>query len=97
MVIILRILGVGALVVLVTTLSSYFATASFNLLQFLGLVIWNGGMAFLWFFLAHKLAARRKLRILDALNSPCGQCGSDSSRGYRVCGSCGRVKSPVLL
>lgn len=99
MIVILRILGVIAAVTGIVSITSFLDTgvSSTGIGPIFGLIAWNGGMAFLWFFLAHKLSARRKRQIYDALMAPCTQCGSSAAEGYRICGSCGRVKNPVLL
>lgn len=63
----------------------------------IGLIAWSLFWAAVWFYLGHRAARRRDVRIHIALQEPCTHCGSEAGMGYRVCGSCGRVKSPVLL
>ncbi|SEB56118.1 hypothetical protein SAMN04489806_1108 [Paramicrobacterium humi] len=57
---------------------------------------WSIGWTIFWFWLAHSRAEDQRQKLAFLLSQPCMQCGSEASIGYRVCGSCGRVKHPEL-
>jgi len=95
---ILRLLGIGSslltLLVILTTIPSLGSSTDpgGRIIGIVFMLIWS----VLWFFLAHKLAARREARTQFLLEQPCVHCGSLANAGYRVC-VCGRVRHPELV
>ncbi|QEW00610.1 TFIIB-type zinc ribbon-containing protein [Microbacterium caowuchunii] len=77
-----------------------------NFLQVLLAWVWAialGAVSFFFFRQAQKQVAKRRQiqlmvdqKVQAMLDGPCTNCGSTASAGYRVCGSCGRVKDERL-
>lgn len=91
-----RIFGVISLVITLIFLLLTVASGGLNGTG-IWFVLWSAAWTALWFWLASRSARRQRERLHAALMGPCTQCGADASSGYRICGSCGRVKDPVLL
>ena len=100
MIALLRIFGgiaaIGTAIYLVSTITAFGAQNTAAAWPCVQMTIISLGLTILWFWLAAKLAARRRAKWAYAMSLPCQQCGSNAARGYRICSSCGRVKAAGL-